>query len=163
MRVELVDSGKRRYMPLLLVGDEQESMVCRYLDRGELYAMFDDDGGLVAVAVVTDEGGGVCELKNIAVEPRCHRRGYGRRMVEYLCRRYRRMVEYLCRRYAARFHTMLVGTGETPATTAFYTSCGFIYSHTVPDFFTTHYDHPVIDGGILLRHMLYYRRPLSPR
>lgn len=149
MRVELVDSGKRRYMPLLLVGDEQESMVCRYLDRGELYAMFDDDGGLVAVAVVTDEGGGVCELKNIAVEPRCHRRGYGRRM-----------VEYLCRRYAARFHTMLVGTGDTPATTAFYTSCGFTYSHTVPDFFTTHYDHPVIDDGILLRDMLYYRRSL---
>ena len=149
MRVELVDSGKRRYMPLLLVGDEQESMVCRYLDRGELYAMFDDDGGLVAVAVVTDEGGGVCELKNIAVEPRCHRRGYGRRM-----------VEYLCRRYAARFHTMLVGTGDTPATTAFYISCGFTYSHTVADFFTTHYDHPVIDDGILLRDMLYYRRPL---
>ena len=149
MRVELVDSGKRRYMPLLLVGDEQESMVCRYLDRGELYAMFDDDGGLVAVAVVTDEGGGVCELKNIAVEPRCHRRGYGRRM-----------VEYLCRRYAARFHTMLVGTGETPATTAFYTSCGFTYSHTVSDFFTMHYDHPVIDDGILLRDMLYYRRSL---
>lgn len=149
MIVELVDSDKRRYMPLLLVGDEQESMVCRYLDRGELYAMFDDDGGLVAVAVVTDEGGGVCELKNIAVEPRCHRRGYGRRM-----------VEYLCRRYAARFHTMLVGTGETPATTAFYTSCGFTYSHTVADFFTMHYDHPVIDDGILLRDMLYYRRSL---
>ncbi len=152
MNVELISAGKRRFMPLLLVADEQESMVERYLDRGDLYAMCDDCGELLAVAVVTIEGDGVCELKNIAVEPRFHRRGLGRRF-----------VEYLCRRYAGRCHTMFVGTGDTPASTAFYTSCGFIYSHTVPDFFTTHYDHPVIDGGILLRHMLYYRRPLSPR
>lgn len=152
MNVELISAGKRRFMPLLLVADEQGSMVERYLDRGDLYAMCDDCGELLAVAVVTIEGDGVCELKNIAVEPRFHRRGLGRRF-----------VEYLCRRYAGRCHTMFVGTGDTPASTAFYTSCGFIYSHTVPDFFTTHYDHPVIDGGILLRHMLYYRRPLSPR
>lgn len=152
MNVELISAGKRRFMPLLLVADEQESMVERYLDRGDLYAMCDDCGELLAVAVVTIEGDGVCELKNIAVEPRFHRRGLGRRF-----------VEYLCRRYAGRCHTMFVGTGDTPASTAFYTSCGFIYSHTVPDFFTTHYDHPVIDGGILLRHMLYYRRSLSPR
>lgn len=152
MNVELISAGKRRFMPLLLVADEQESMVERYLDRGDLYAMCDDCGELLAVAVVIIEGDGVCELKNIAVEPRFHRRGLGRRF-----------VEYLCRRYAGRCHTMFVGTGDTPASTAFYTSCGFIYSHTVPDFFTIHYDHPVIDGGILLRHMLYYRRPLSPR
>lgn len=35
-----------------------------------------------------------------------------------------------------------------------------IDSHTVADFFTMHYDHPVIDDGILLRDMLYYRRSL---
>ena len=37
---------------------------------------------------------------------------------------------------------------------------GFTYSPPVADFFTMHYDHPVIDDGILLRDMLYYRRSL---
>lgn len=42
-------------------------MIDRYLERGELFVL--EDEGVKAVGVVTDEGDGVCELKNIAVLP----------------------------------------------------------------------------------------------
>ena len=86
MEIRRVESGKWTYLPLLLVGDEQEDMIARYLDRGTLLALY--DGGLRAVCVVTAEGPGVFEIKNLAVEPAFHRRGYGRAMVEQVgCRR----------------------------------------------------------------------------
>ena len=67
MEIREITGNKRRYLPLLLVGDEQEEMVMRYLPHGSLFVCFDPDP--CAVAVVTDEGDGCCELKNLAVEP----------------------------------------------------------------------------------------------
>lgn len=37
MSIREVKSDKKRYLPLLLLGDEQESMIDRYLDRGRLF------------------------------------------------------------------------------------------------------------------------------
>ena len=34
-----VFDDKRRYMSLLLIGDEQESMIDKYIDRGRLFVM----------------------------------------------------------------------------------------------------------------------------
>ena len=88
MEIREITGDKRRYLPLLLVGDEQEEMVMRYLPHGSLFVCFDPDP--CAVAVVTDEGDGCCELKNLAVEPCRQRQGYGRRMVAFVVRRYTR-------------------------------------------------------------------------
>ena len=80
MEFRRIEAEKRNFLPLLLLGDEQEDMIDRYLDRGVLTALY--DGGLRAVCVVTEEAPGVFEIKNLAVEPAFHRRGYGRAMVE---------------------------------------------------------------------------------
>ena len=143
MEIRRVESDKWAYLPLLLVGDEQESMIARYLDRGTLLAL--DDGGLRAVCVVTEEGPGVFEIKNLAVEPAFHRRGYGRAMVERAVRD--------CR--AAGGRRLLVGTGDSPLTLPFYQACGFRESHRVPGFFLRYYDHPIYEGGRLLSDMIY--------
>ena len=143
-----VTEERRSLMPLLLLGDEQENMVERYLDQGEVFAVYEKEKPL-GVCVVTDESGGVCELKNIAVDPTYQRKGLGHAMLEELFRRYR-----------GRFRTMLVGTGDSPLTVPFYESCGFRYSHRVPDFFTEHYDHPIYEAGHRLRDMLYFQREL---
>lgn len=108
MEIREITGDKRRYLPLLLVGDEQEEMVMRYLPHGSLFVCFDPDP--CAVAVVTDEGDGCCELKNLAVEPCRQRQGYGRRMVAFVVRRYT----------ARGYRTLRVGTGETPSTLSFY-------------------------------------------
>lgn len=75
-------ADKKQYIDLLLLADEQESMIDRYLERGELFVL--NDNGVKAVCVVTDEGDGVCELKNIAVTPESQRQGYGKRLIKHL-------------------------------------------------------------------------------
>lgn len=49
-------------------------------------------------------------------------------------------------------------------TISFYRKCGFHYSHTVPDFFTVNYDHPIEEDGKILKDMLYFRKyPTQPQ
>lgn len=148
MSIQFIVNDKKHYLPLLLLADEQESMIDRYLERGDLFVMFDGQNP-IAVAVVTAEGNGVYELKNLAVTPAYQRKGYGRQM-----------IEFLCRHYSGACHTMLVGTGESRQTVSFYENCGFTYSHTVPDFFTRNYDHPIIEDGRVLKDMIYFQRKL---
>jgi len=138
---------KKAVLPLLLLGDEQEDMIDRYLDRGRLYVL--EDQGVKGVCVVTDEGGGVLEIKNLAVAPGFHRRGYGRALIEFLAREYR-----------GRFSVLQAGTGDSPLTVPFYEACGFVRAHTVKDFFTSHYDHPIFEGGVRLADMIYFQRLL---
>ena len=143
MEIELIKKeDKKKYLKLLLLADEQQSMIDRYLWRGELFAL--DDGGLRAVCVVTEEGGGACEIKNLAVVPQYQRRGYGRKMIEFVRARYGRR----CRR-------LLVGTGECPLTMSFYKNCGFRESRRVKNFFIDNYDHPMFEEGIQLKDMIY--------
>lgn len=149
MNIEIISINKKRFLPLLLLADEQESMIDRYLERGDLFVM-NDGQHTIAVAVVTDEGDGTCELKNLAVAPDRQRKGYGRQM-----------VEFLCRHYANVCHTMLVGTGDSRRTVSFYKNNGFTYSHTVPGFFTANYDHPIIEEGKTLTDMIYFRKKLT--
>ena len=147
MRIREVPSGKKRYLDLLLLADEQEDMIDRYLERGTLYVL--EDGAVRAECVVTDEGDGVLELKNLAVEPGSQGRGYGKAL-----------VDFLVQTYAGRYETLQVGTGDSPATIPFYEACGFRRHHRVRNFFTDHYDHPIYEGGVRLVDMVYLRRAL---
>lgn len=149
MRIAQIKENKKDLLPLLLLADEQEDMINRYLERGDLYALMQGEKAL-AVIVVTDEGNGVLEIKNLAVDPALQGRGYGRRM-----------IDFVAQRYGGRFHTLLVGTGDSPMTIPFYERCGFVRSHVVKDFFTEHYDHPIMECGVLLRDMIYLRKAMD--
>lgn len=62
--------------------------------------------------------------------------------------------------YRRQFSILQVGTGDSPLTIPFYEKCGFVRSHTVPNFFTDHYDHPIYECGVHLVDMVYLQRPL---
>lgn len=96
--------NKKQYLDLLLLADEQESMIDRYLERGEMFVLA-ENSEVKAACVVTEEGKGIYEIKNIAVYPQFQHRGYGKRLIFFLLEHYK-----------ARCHTMLVGTGESPET-----------------------------------------------
>lgn len=146
MNIESVRENRKKYLPLLLLADEQEDMIDRYLLRGDMFVLKDGEKALASI-VVTDEGNGVLEIKNLAVDPAVNKRGYGRMMIEFIASHYR-----------DRYHTLLVGTGDSPLTVPFYERCGFVRSHVVKDFFTQHYHHPIIEDGILLVDMIYLKR-----
>ena len=147
VEIRRVETNKKQYLALLLLADEQEDMIDRYLERGSMYVLEDD--GVKAECVVTDEGGGVLELKNIAVEPDFQGKGYGKAL-----------VDFLIRTYAGQYMLLQVGTGDSPSTIPFYESCGFCRHHLVKNFFTDHYDHPIYECGVLLVDMVYLQRVL---
>ena len=148
MKISKIEDNKKRYMSLLFLADEQEDMIDRYLGRGIMYVL--DDNGIKAECVVTDEGDGILEIKNLAVTPDSQRRGYGRRM-----------IRFLADTYSGRYDILQVGTGDSPLTVPFYESCGFWSSHVVKGFFTEYYDHPIYEGGRQLVDMVYLRMSLT--
>ena len=77
MEICKIETNKKKYLDLLLLADEQESMIDRYLDRGDMFVMFNTDLEPVSSAVVTNEGDNVCELKNLAVSPQYQRANGG--------------------------------------------------------------------------------------
>ena len=147
MRIQQIHTDKKRYLPLLLLADEQENMIDRYLQRGTMYVLEDD--GIRGVCVVTDEGDGVLEIKNIAVAVQAQRCGYGRKM-----------IAFLRGTYAGRYRVLQVGTGDSPATIPFYEACGFTRHHIRRNFFLEHYDHPIYEGGVQLKDMIVLRQTL---
>lgn len=74
--IQPVLHNKKHYLDLLLLADEQESMIDRYLERGEMFVL-SEDGNIKASCVVTREAEDVFEIKNIAVYPQFQRRGKG--------------------------------------------------------------------------------------
>ena len=144
MTIKQVMKGKKEYIDLLLLADEQEDMIDKYLERGEMFVL--DDNGIKAECVITQEGDGIYELKNIAVLPDCQRKGYGKSLIEFLFSHYTH-----CR-------TMLVGTGDVPSALTFYNKCGFTESHRIKNFFIDNYDHRMFEDGKQLIDMVYLIR-----
>ena len=147
MEIRCVQTERERYLPLLLLGDEQENMILRYLYRGKMTALWQKEQ-VIGVSVVTQEEERLWELKNIAVLPEYQAMGYGRRLLEDWCRRLEGQG------------VLQAGTGETPKTMGFYIACGFQFSHRITDFFIHHYDHQIVEDGIVLNDMVYFSRKL---
>jgi GNAT superfamily N-acetyltransferase len=148
MRIEKITENRKRFLDLLLLADEQENMIDKYLPGGDLFALYDDD--LKSVCVVVPVNNDTCELKNIATYQKYQGKGYGSALINFISDFYRN-----------NYKTMLVGTGETPAILSIYERCGFEKSHRVKNFFTDNYDHPMFDGDIQLVDMIYLKKDLQ--
>ena len=145
MEFRQIRENKKQYLDLLLLADEQESMVDKYLEQGDMFVCFDPNP--VGECVVLALGDGVYEIKNLATDPSLQGKGYGRAMIEFV-------MEH----YWDKCRKMLVGTGDSPLTLPFYKKCGFTEHHRIKNFFTDIYDHPIYEGGIQLVDMVYLSR-----
>ena len=139
--------NKKQFIALLLLADEQENMIDHYLEKSTMYVL--EDGNVKAECVVTDEGNGILEIKNIAVDPKNQGKGYGKAL-----------IDFLASKYADEYSVLQVGTGDSPLTIPFYEKGGFVRSHKIPNFFTDNYDHPIYEGGVQLIDMIYLQRCL---
>lgn len=147
MKIMEIKENKKEFLSLLLLADEQESMIDRYIDKGTMYIL--DDDGVKCECVVTDEGNGVLEIKNIATKPEYQKKGYGKALIDFVAMKYK-----------ATHSILQVGTGDSPLTIPFYEKCGFTRTHSIKNFFTDHYDHPIFECGVQLRDMVYLQRKL---
>lgn len=147
MLIKEIKTNKKQYLDLLLLADEQEDMIDRYLELGTMYVL--DDDGVKSECVVTDQGNGVLEIKNIATSPNQQGKGYAKAL-----------IEFVAKKYADKFSILQVGTGDSPLTIKFYEKCGFIRSHTIPNFFIDNYDHPIFECGVQLKDMIYLQKKI---
>ena len=147
IEIREITENKKQYLSLLLLADEQEDMVDRYIADGTMYIL--DDNGVQGECVVLPIGGNTLEIKNIASHPDYQRKGYGKALIDFIIEKYK-----------GKYSVLQVGTGESQATIPFYEKCGFIRSHTIKNFFIDNYDHPIYEEGILLVDMVYLKMDL---
>jgi len=147
LEIKRIYENKKQFLDLLLLADEQETMIDKYLERGELFALYDDD--LKSVCIVTQESKDVCEIKNIATYKKWHGKGYGSKLLNHISSHYK-----------GKYTTMLVGTGDIPWIIQFYQKNGFKISHRLKNFFTDNYDHPMFENGLQLVDMVYLSKIL---
>ena len=147
MKITKIKTNKRQYLSLLLLADEQEDMIDKYLDNGTMYLLEDD--GVKSECVILDVGNSILEIKNIATIPEYQGNGYGKALIDFISEKYK-----------DRYSILQVGTGDSPLTIPFYEKCGFVRTHRIPNFFTDYYDHPIYECGVQLVDMIYLQKKL---
>ncbi|MEG0249550.1 MAG: GNAT family N-acetyltransferase [Peptostreptococcus sp.] len=146
--IRKVDSDEEGLIELLLIGDEQLDMIEKYLYKGDIFAIFKEEK-MIGACVVTKESQNIYELKNISLDWKFQRLGYGQKMIMYIENYYKNDENML-----------IVGTGESPMTIDFYIKCGFERYSKVKNFFIDNYDHPIYEDGKQLVDMIYLKKKL---
>lgn len=150
MEIRIIEKSKKEFLDLLLLADEQEDMIDKYLDRGTLFALYDSD--LKSICVVTDEGNGNYEMQNLATYEQYQRKGYACKLIDYVCNYYENVGLF-----------MYVGTGDTPWTVSFYEKRGFAFSHCIENYILDNYDEPIFEDGIQLKDKVYFKKGLRSK
>lgn len=147
MEIIKITKDKKKYLDLLLLGDEQEDMVDKYLSDGEMFIV-SDEGKVQGECIITYNGNGEYEIKNVAVYPEYQRRGVGRKLLNFA-------LEYVKHKGGK---SLIVGTGEAISTMSFYIGCGFTEYRREKDFFTKNYNKPIYEDGVQLKDMVYLKK-----
>lgn len=148
IEIKEIHRNKKDFLPLLLIGDEEEKMIDKYLNKCRVFAAFDNETAVGIIAVCGCENR-VCEIKNIAINEKYRKKGLGRLLIRHTEKLFRDNFDFI-----------QAGTGESPLTVPFYEKCGFEYSHRTENFFTDNYENPIIEAGVVLKDMVYYRKKL---
>lgn len=148
MEIIEVKENRRQYMELLILADEQEEMIEKYIDTGGMYILC--EGETVAECIVAEIGKDTAEIKSIATYEKYQRRGYAKTLLKFVEEKYR-----------WKYRKLQVVTGESPLTLPFYKKCGYRESGRIENFFTDNSDHEIIEGGVKLKDMIYLEKDLN--
>ena len=127
MKIKEITKNKSRFIDLLLIGDEEESMINKYLEESTLFTLYDNDI-LISVCAVVIKDSDTIEIKNLATYPKYQNKGYASTLMGFVLNKYKKEFKYL-----------ILGTGENPKTLDFYKKRGFKEYKRVKDFFTENY------------------------
>lgn len=148
MKIKEITENKKDYMDILLVGDEEEAMINKYLDKGALFVLY-DNCILVSACVVIQIDTMISEIKNLATYPMYQKRGYASKLLDFIFNKYKSKADYL-----------ILGTGENDTVLNFYKKKGFVETHRIKNFFTENYSHPIFENNKQLIDMIYLKKTL---
>lgn len=148
MQIKEITTNKTDYMDLLLIGDEDEKMVNKYIDYSIIFALYENNilTSLCAVITIDNE---TIEIKNLATYPEFQNRGYASALINFVCNKYKTNFKYL-----------ILGTGENNNTLKFYKKQGFQETHRLKNFFIDNYPHPIFENEKQLVDMIYLKKIL---
>lgn len=146
MKIKEITENKSRFIDLLLIGDEEESMINKYLEESTLFILYDNDI-LISVCAVVIKDLDTIEIKNLATYPKYQNKGYASALMDFVCNKYRKEFQYL-----------ILGTGENSKTLSFYKKRGFTEYKRIKNFFTENYSHPIYENGVQLTDMIYLKK-----
>lgn len=136
---------KKKNLALLLLADPEEEAIDKYIDNCEVFEFYHRDI-LIGQGAVMELSSTVYEIKNFAIYEKFHNCGYGKILINLLCKKYLENFKNI---------EILVGTSEQGV--GFYKKCGFQFSHIVKDFFITNYKQPIFENGIQCKDMFYLK------
>ena len=147
--LEKVEGNREAFLPQLLLADESEVAVRKYLDKGTLYKINCEEL-LVGVALVIPQTNTTIELKNIAIVPKYQGKGIGKEILRQLTEE--------CQKDG--YQTVLVGTANSSIDNiAFYQKAGFRMEAIEKDYFS-HYPEPIYENGIRALDMIFFSKQL---
>lgn len=150
IELELVEPENRsRYLDYLLLADENEIVVNKYINDGEMYSIhFKND--IVGVVLFTYHSNQVVELKNIALDPKYRGRGLGKVVIAEAFKKFKRKG----------ISKVIAGTANSSiGNLAFYQKVGFRMVEIKKDFFKN-YPEPIFEDGIRAIDMVVFERHL---
>ena len=146
MRILEITKNKTDFMEILLIGDEDESMINKYLNQSNLFALYDKNI-LISICAVIRIDDKTIEIKNLATYPEYQNKGYASMLLDFICNK--------CQEKSA---DIILGTGENEETLNFYKKRGFVETHRIKNFFIDNYSHPIFENGKQLIDMIYLKK-----
>lgn len=151
MQIKEVTINKADYMDILLIGDENEKMISKYIEHSTIFALY-NQCILASICAVMYKDRETLEIKNLATYPQYQNKGYASALIDYVCNKYKTEFKYL-----------ILGTGENDKTLNFYKKRGFQEIYRLKNFFLDNYPHPIFENGKQLVDMIYLRKNLYLR
>ena len=145
--VKEIAHNKENFMDMLLIGDEEEKMILKYLKASNLYALYDSEI-LKSICAVLKTSKNTVEIKNLATYPKFQNQGCASFLLKFIFKKYKNF-------------NIILGTGENEKTLNFYKKRGFIEYTRIRDFFIQNYPHPIIENGVQLKDMIYLKKDLQ--
>lgn len=136
---------KKKNLALLLLADPEEEAIDKYINDCEIFEFYHKDI-LIGQGAIMQLSSTTYEIKNLAIYEKFHNCGYGKILINLLCKKYLESFKNI---------EILVGTSEQGV--GFYKKCGFQFSHIIKDFFITNYKQPIFENGIQCKDMFYLK------
>lgn len=149
MEIIEIKENKLDYIDLLFLGDEDIDMINKYVEKSSVYLLNDKNKNIAIVAILEYDKK-TLEIKNIAVDKKFQKKGYGKKLIEFIENKYKDQYKYL-----------ILGTGDSPLTIPFYEKLGFEKYKVLKDFFTINYKEEIVESGVVLKDMIYLKKKIG--